>query len=67
MFKPLLRIVVATAVICLLLAEFAPEAARWTEVSLTTRCLWMLACAGGAAAAYFVCLSVTGHRWRDQT
>ena len=65
MFKPLLRIVVATAVICLLLAEFAPEAARWTEVSLVTRCLWMLACAGGAAAAYFVCLSVTGHRWRD--
>ncbi len=65
MFKPLLRIAVAAAVICLLLAEFAPDAARWTEVSLTTRGLWMLACAGGAAAAYFVCLHVTGHRWRD--
>ena len=67
MFKPLLRILVAAAVICLLLAEFAPDAARWTEVSLSTRCLWMLACAGGAAAAYFVCLFVTGHRWRNAT
>lgn len=65
MFKPLLRIGVAVAVICLLLLEFAPDAALWTQEPLTTRGLWMLACAGGAAAAYFVCLHITGHRWRD--
>ncbi len=67
MFKPLLRIVVAAGVLCLLLVEFAPEAARWFEVSQMVRWVWMLACVGGAAAAYFVCLYVTGHRWRDTT
>ncbi len=65
MFRPLLRIGVAVAVICLLLVEFAPAAPRWSEVALAVRCLWMLACVGGAALAYFVCLFVTGHRWRD--
>ena len=65
MFRPLLRIGVAAAVICLLLVEFAPDAARWLEAPLAVRGLWMFACVGGAAAAYFVCLAVTGHRWRD--
>lgn len=65
MLRPLLRIAVAAGIICLLLVEFAPPAVRWTEVSLATRGLWMLSCVAGAAAAYFACLHVTGHRWRD--
>ena len=65
MFRPLLRIGVSVATICLLLVEFAPDAARWSEVSTAVRGLWMLACVGGAALAYFTCLFVTGHRWRD--
>ncbi len=65
MLKPLLRIVVAVGVIAMLLLEFAPPPALWPEVSRMVRALWMLACAGGAAATYFLCLFLTGHRWRD--
>ena len=67
MFKPLLRIVVAVGLISMLLIEFAPAPALWLEVSRTVRVLWILACVGGAAAAYFLCLFLTGHRWRDAT
>lgn len=67
MLKPLLRIVVAVGLITILLIEFAPPPALWPEVSRLVRVLWILACAGGAAAAYFVCLFLTGHRWRDTT
>ncbi len=65
MFRPLLRIVVATGLISVLLIEFAPAPALWPEVSRFVRVLWILACVGGAAAAYFVGLFLTGHRWRD--
>ena len=40
-------------------------AALWPEVSRMVRVLWIMACVGGAAAAYFLCLFLTGHRWRD--
>ncbi|MCY3941431.1 MAG: murein biosynthesis integral membrane protein MurJ [Gammaproteobacteria bacterium] len=65
MFKPLLRIVVAVGLLSMLLIEFAPASALWPEVSRMVRVLWILACVGGAAAAYFLCLFLTGHRWRD--
>ena len=65
MFKPLLRIAVAVGLISMLLIEFAPAPALWPEVSRIVRVLWILSCVGGAAAAYFLCLFLTGHRWRD--
>ncbi len=64
MVKPLLRIGVAAGLISMLLLEFAPPPALWPEVSRMVRALWLLACVGGAAAAYFLCLFLTGHRWR---
>ncbi|MDE0244369.1 MAG: murein biosynthesis integral membrane protein MurJ [Gammaproteobacteria bacterium] len=65
MFRPLLRIVVAVGLLSMLLIEFAPASVLWPEVSRIVRVLWILACVGGAAAAYFLCLFLTGHRWRD--
>ena len=65
MLKPLLRIAVATGLIAMLLIEFAPAPGLWPEVSRIVRVLWLLACVGGAAAAYFLGLFLTGHRWRD--
>ena len=67
MFKSLLRIAVAVGLLSMLLIEFAPAPALWPEVSRVVRVLWILACVGAAAAAYFVCLFLTGHRWRDAT
>ena len=65
MLKPLLRIAIAVALISILLIQFAPADPLWTEASGTSRVLWIAACVGGAAAAYFLCLYGTGHRWRD--
>ena len=66
MLKPLLRIAVAVGVIAMLLLEFAPPPAPLAggfpdgpgavDAGLRGR---------GAAAAYFLCLFLTGHRWRD--